>query len=364
MNVLHLIDSQGLYGAEHVLLNLLPSLQSCAINSTLGCMSSISSPGADVGKELIKLGTPVIFLNETRKVSIKGLIAIYKAIKKTRADIIHVHGYKATILGGLISHLMRIPFLVTYHGEAKQRPELSNYIRIETFILRYAKHVIAVSSNIRSELIDRGIRENMTSVIYNGIKDPLLNVSKVNSKTSDQSVHLLCIGRLVLLKRYDIIIDSVNMLRHDFPNIIVSIAGSGPLTDILKHKANELDLNSHIKFLGHISETDGLYHKADIFLICSDTEGSPVTLIEAMAFSLPIIATSVGAIPEMVQNGVNAILVPPNDVKMITESIRLLITNPDLSRSLGKAARMRYLERFTSDVMAHAYFQRYNSVKN
>lgn len=365
LRILHLIDSEGIYGAEIVLLNLLPALKKNDINVTLGCLSPIDSEGTELGKKLEKNSSiPVIFINEDKKISLQGLIAIYLAIKKIKANILHVHGYKATILGGLIAIMARIPLMATYHGEAKRTPELSTYVKIETYFLRKARKIISVSSRIKEELISRGISGNKISVIYNGIEDPTYGKpeKKHIKNSTDFSPHLLCIGRLIHIKRYDIVIDAVNVLRNEFPGIGLSIAGTGPMDKKLKNKVTKLGLNSSVRFLGYVNNIKELYQNADIFVLSSETEGSPVVLIEAMAFSLPIVATSVGAIPEMIKHGVEALIIPPGNLPDLIESLRYLISRPETRCALGGAARRTFIAKFSSSVMARAYFHQYEAM--
>lgn len=365
MNVLHLIDSQGLYGAEHVLLNLLPGLQQLGIKVSLGCMSPTDSDGADIGRELERRKIPVIFMNERKKISLKGLVCIYRTIRDFHTNIVHVHGYKATILGGFVSQLMRIPFVATYHGEARQRPELKMYAKIEAFCLLGSSHVIAVSNRIKNELISRGIKQNKISVIYNGIKDPI-NTNQVFNLSKqiqhDGIINIICIGRLIPLKRFDLVIDSINILRDKYPNLHLIIAGSGSLESDLKRRIDELELEDRVHIIGHIRNTEDLYREASLFVLSSQTEGSPIALIEAMAFSVPIITTSVGAIPEMVQFGKEAYIIPPDNLSALTEAIDYLVSHPEERIKLGDSGRNKYIKNYNSNVMAKNYIEKYNSI--
>lgn len=363
LRVLHLIGSDGLFGAEHVLLNLLPGLKALGLSVTLGCLSPQETPGGDIGKKLKKRGVPVIFIEERRKVSLGGLISIYRAVKSTRATLVHAHGYKATILGGLIAMVARLPIFLTYHGEAAYAPELSTYLSLENYFLRRATRVISVSDRIRAELIKRGVHHKNLSVIHNGIEDPLNQESGTsrNCRRTDLSPHLVCIGRLVKIKRYDLVIEALTALRHDFPKIGLSIAGNGPMSISLRQKVAEVGLGSSVRFLGYVEDKPKLYQSADIFVLPSESEGSPMTLIEAMAFSLPIVTTSVGAIPEMITNGTEALLIPPNNLPSLVESLRYLISSPQVGTSLGRAARDAFKERFNSGLMAKSYLNEYNT---
>ena len=366
IRVLHLIGSKGLYGAERVLLNLLPALRQSGIDVTLGCMSPLNSKGADIGKELENINVPVVFMNEKRKFSGKSLLTIYRTIKKTNTNILHVHGYKATILGGFIARILGIPQVSTYHGEARQVPELSTYVKIETYFLRRAARIVAVSKKIKEELISRGISDDKISVIHNGIKDPLETQDGQRNYGKKKPILpcLLCVGRLIKIKRFDLVIDAVKVLKKDYPKIVLSIAGEGPQDEILKKKVVDLELNDSVRFLGYVKDIKKLYQDTDIFVLPSDIEGAPIALIEAMAFSLPIIATSVGAVPDMIKSGKDAILIPPNSEKELIESLRYLLLHPEICRVLGKTAREKFLENYNSGIVAESYIKEYKKICN
>lgn len=366
MRILHLICSSGIYGAENVLINLLPSLRNLGIEVILGCLSAFDSVGSEISQILKQWEIPTVFINDKNKFSLRVLKAIHSTIKLYNPDILHVHGYKATVLGGLIANMIRIPFILTYHGEAKIRTELSTYIKIENIFVRKALRIIAVSKRIMEELIIRGVPESNISVIHNGIKDPFItHLENISIKKNGLfSTHLLTVGRLIKIKRIDLIIDAIGILKKEFPQIGLTITGNGPLENELKEYVTKAGLNSSVIFLGYVPDPTSTYNSADIFVISSASEGSPIALIEAMAASLPIIATSVGAIPEMLINRKNAIIIPKNDLKALVDSLRHLIVCPNLSKALGDAARQSFLRNYTADVMAKSYFETYKNIIN
>lgn len=217
MRILHLICSSGIYGAENVLINLLPSLRNLGIEVILGCLSAFDSVGSEISQILKQWEIPTVFINDKNKFSLRVLKAIHSTIKLYNPDILHVHGYKATVLGGLIANMIRIPFILTYHGEAKIRTELSTYIKIENIFVRKALRIIAVSKRIMEELIIRGVPESNISVIHNGIKDPFItHLENISIKKNGLfSTHLLTVGRLIKIKRIDLIIDAIGILKRN-----------------------------------------------------------------------------------------------------------------------------------------------------
>jgi glycosyltransferase involved in cell wall biosynthesis len=360
MNILHMIDSEGMFGAEYVIYYLLPVLRNLGVNVYFACMCPIDSPGADLGRRLEHKGVPVFYLNERKKLSTKGFHSIYRALRTSQADILHVHGYKATILGGFISRLIGVPMVTTYHAEAETYHgfKYRTYGAIETCFLKRASRVIAVSKLIKNGLISRGIPADQVSVIANGIDD-LSRGFNVNARNN--SPHVLCIGRLIQLKRFDLVIKAISILKDEFPDLHLTIAGSGPLEDKLKWLADDLGISDRVSLPGYVIDPRELLSQADVFVLASETEGSPIVLLEAMIFSLPIIASKVGAIPDML-NGLNGTtLIKPGDQNQLLDALRCLLAAPVYRQSLGSAARHRYEKEFTSEIMASRYMSQYKA---
>ena len=363
MKVVHIIDSEGMYGAEYVLYNLLPCLRDIGIDATLACLSPTGSAGADLGRALDEKGVPVVYLDERKKISMKGLLSIYRTLRSSRADILHVHGYKATILGGMAARIAGVPIISTYHAEAGKYPELSTYVNIETPFLKWASRIIAVSDIIRNELIRRGISEAKLCVIHNGIVDPTRHPMSDFSPVveSETALRILCIGRLIPVKRFDLAIRAISVLRREFPDVHLTIAGAGPLQAELQSLATDLGLGAFVSMPGYISDTGELFRKSAVFALPSETEGSPITLIEAMAYAKPIVASAVGAIPEMVSGNAGSKLIAPCNLEQLIDALRRFMSDSVYRRESGRLARKRFERLFTAETMAVRYGEQYEA---
>ena len=363
MTVLHMIDSEGMYGAEYVLFNLLPCLRNIGIDAILACLSPTVSAGADLRRALVTKGVPVVYLDEREKISPKGLLSIYRTLRSNRVDILHVHGYKATILGGLVARIAGVPIISTYHAEAGRYPELSTYVKIETPFLKVTSRVIAVSQTIKDELIRRGIPEKKITVIHNGIGDPIRRLMSDFSPDveSETPLRILCIGRLIPVKRFDMAIRAISVLRREFPDVHLTIAGTGPLHAELHSLVKDLDLGASVSLPGYVSDTGELFRKSDIFVLPSETEGSPITLIEAMAYAKPIVASAVGAIPEMVFENAGSQLITPCNLEQLVHALRRFMSDPVYRRASGRLARKRFESSFSAEKMAARYSEQYEA---
>jgi glycosyltransferase involved in cell wall biosynthesis len=145
--------------------------------------------------------------------------------------------------------------------------------------------------------------------------------------------------------------------------------GDGPFLQELKSFINTLSLNSYVRFLGMRSDIPELMSIMDVFVLCSLSEGLPLTLLEAMASGRAIIATNVGGIPEVIEHGINGLLVEPDNHRALTEAIIQLLRDKSLAKRISESARNKLMENFTLDKMTEKYKEIYqdcisNYIKN
>lgn len=362
--VLHLIASGGLYGIERMLLGLLPALQRREYDVALVCLSASGSPGGEIGAALSQWGVPVYYCSFGSRASVKGLMQLHAVIKVCRPELLHVHGYKATILGGSLGFAKRIPTVGTFHTEAGKWPEVSHYARIETHIIRRLQGMVAVSEPIRRELEQRRVPADKIRVIPNGIPDayPKRGLKEALPGLSDRSPLLVFVGRLSREKGVGLLIDAVYRLRSEFPRIALAVAGEGPNRQGLERQVDALEMGDSVRFLGYVNDPGPLLAACDCFVLPSQTEGMPIAMLEAMSFAAPIVATAVGSIPSVVRDGTEAILVPPSNGRELLGALTSVLRDNALRDQLGKSARERFLQEFVSDRMAARYVEFYDAV--
>ena len=201
------------------------------------------------------------------------------------------------------------------------------------------------------------------AVIHNGIGDPTRRLMSDFSPDveSETPLRILCIGRLIPVKRFDMAIRAISVLRREFPDVHLTIAGAGPLHAELHSLVKDLDLGASVSLPGYVSDTGELFRKSDIFVLPSETEGSPITLIEAMAYAKPIVASEVGAIPEMVSGHAGAQLLAPCNLEQLIDALRRFMSDPAYCRVSGRLARKRFERNFTAETMAARYGEQYES---
>jgi len=363
---LHIVSSGGIYGIERVLLNLLPALQRQGHRAGLVCMSPAGSVGAQVGQAAANLGIPVWYAGYAGRLSASGLLRLHSTIASCRPRIVHLHGYKATILAGAVCLARHVPAVATYHGEASKAldlPRLPMYGAIETRVLRRLRGVIAVSEPVREELIRRRVPRERVSVIPNGIcdrSDPRAHATAL--APSGFAPTLLTVGRLIREKNVAMALGMLARLRQRHSRAGLVVAGEGPLGPALRERARALGIAEWVTFLGFVDDVRGLFSRCDCFLLPSSTEGMPIALLEAMAAGAPIVASSVGGIPAAITDGVEGVLVPPGDAELLFSAVSRVLDDPVLGQALGARARARFAREFTDDRMAEAYAAFYDRV--
>jgi glycosyltransferase involved in cell wall biosynthesis len=358
--VLHVVSSGGIYGIEHVLLSLLPALQRLGRCAGLACIGEPGTVGGRVGEAAADLGIPIWYVGYSGRLSPRGILRLHRAIASSQPQLVHLHGYKATILAGALSLVRGVPAVATYHAEAGKAcdfPRLSTYLALETQVLRRLRGVIAVSEPIREELLRRGVPPERVTVIPNGIDIDAGHHRGAAASHATFAPTLLVVGRLIPEKNIELAIEVLARVRQRHPQAGLLVAGEGPQQAALLEKARTLGVSEWVRFLGFVDDVRGLLTRCECFLLPSRTEGMPIALLEAMAAGAPIVASHVGGIPAAVTDGIEGVLVPPCDGDRLFSAVSRLLEDRELSEALGARARVRFARDFTSDRMAERYLR-------
>lgn len=344
INILHIYQNSKIGGVQQQLLSLLKAYNKEVFNPIFCCLG----PKEDMGKEIEKLGIDFIALNNKRyhKFSLKIIINLYRLMKKKHIHVVRTHKYRASLYGRIAAWLAGVPVIITsVHGNYRKdlRPER----RIANKILsRITDKIIAVSESIKRDIVKHDkIDPSKILVIYNGIdiskfapSEKFENIREKLLINADDIV-IGFVGRLVPAKGLEYLIEVISYLKEEFKNIKLLIVGEGSLLGNLKDKARENGIHDRVIFTGQRRDVPDILHCMDIFVIPSIAEGIPNALLEAMAMGKPIIATKVGGIPEIIEDGFNGLLVPPRDSGVLAAAIKTLIDNRQLAVKIGQTAR-------------------------
>lgn len=268
------------------------------------------------------------------KIRIIGIIQfwlkILTKIRATNPDIILAQSFGMGMPALLCRFFLKKPFIVWGRGEDINNPDLFYKITIP-IILQASHSILALTTNMQKKI--KPITQKKTYIIPNGIDLREFNNSYINYNHRKNKKTILYIGRLHPIKGVEYLIIAMKKIHFQFPDIRLNIVGDGIEKVKLKNMVGELELEDCVHFVGKVSHTDILHYlrNADVFVLPSISEGFPNVLLEAMACGLPIVATHVGGIPDIVHDQVHGFLVEPKNAEKIAEKISIILNDESLS---------------------------------
>jgi len=221
---------------------------------------------------------------------------------------------------------------------------------------RGADVVVAVSQAVARRVVDGPVR-----VIYAGVAVAPADLPARRPRTTSEII-LGTAGRLVELKGIEYLLIAATALRREFPTLRVEIAGSGPQRSKLEHTVAQLGLGGHVEFLGWVHDLSSVLPRWDIFVMPSLEEGFPIAALDAMAAGLPVVATPVGGVPELIEDGKTGWLVPSRDTEALASRLRFLLCNPELRMSVGAAAHAHVRDHFNAALMTENFARLYDEL--
>lgn len=320
LKVIHLFAPGPFGGAERVILTGLPALVKLNPDTTLYIIRESRVP--EHANKMIHFATELgihfkVFDCKSR-LDLKLISTLFKVIKKEQPNVYHAHGIKA-ILYAFLSKAYAEIFVATHHGKTSHTTLVRFYEKVEDFILKRTHATIAVSEKMQKDLKKAGVDTNSVNLVNNPLAiTPSSSNRKVCSKTT-----FLYVGRLSPEKGISDFLQALSQLQ-DSVDYKFHIVGTGKEEDSLISQVESLDLKDKVIFEGFQDEVSKFYKQADCLVMPSHREGLPMTLIEACASSLPIIASNVGGIPQLVDDR-NGILVPPNSPVQLKRAIENFI---------------------------------------
>ena len=311
--------------------------------------------GGPVLEKLRKESVKVYLIREDAKFGIFDFFKLISILKKEKVDIIHTHLFLADFWGGLASRLCRGSLhITTTHGFFLSDDRIYNFKQRLRVIL--PKYIIAVSKKDADTCINRlGVAEEKIRVIYNGIEikepPPRPNQKLKKDLCIDNDKVILNVGSLEEIKGHIYLLKAAEELLKARKDIVFLIIGDGSLRDELQKFIDERKLNNYVKLLGLKDNVDDYLSICDIFLSTSLSEGLSLSILEAMALGKCVIATNVGGNPEIIDNNINGILVPPKDPLKIAQALNTLLENDPLRKELGENARSKVKKYFNQETM-------------
>lgn len=371
IKVIHVAEAAG--GVERYLEALLKYSDKCKIENILVCSQNYDY------KKFESLTSRVIVLKMSHNIDPIADIKVEKAlrniIKRERPDIVYAHSSKAGAFARIADIGLKNKVIYNPHGWAFNMQQSTKkkqmYKWVEKISAYFCDQIICISDAERlSALREKICKPNKLQVIYNGIDFVELNKeSKQNVDLSipKNSYVIGMVGRLSEQKAPDIFVEAAHLIKEQIPNAFFLMVGDGPLKKQIERQIDKLGLKESFCITGWVENPTAYMKKMDIGLLISRWEGFGLVIPEYMASNIPVIASRVDAIPNLIEDGKDGILVNKDDFKSIAENVVRLKTNPDLYTKL-KLQAMRKVKNFDIKRVAseteNLYFVLYNGEMN
>lgn len=312
----------------------------------------VPAEGALRGR-LEALGVPVHVAELGRLVSIRALGRLRALLVRLEPDLVQSHGARSNFYARLAARLARVPVHVsTVHNSLRDYPvgvaRKTLYQAMDRLTLPLASRVLCVADALACEYGGRAV------VIHNGVDldefDPASAApERVRAELGlGKGPVVGFVGRLTPQKDPLTFVSLVGALRRDLPGLQALVVGDGPLRTVAEREAARLGLDRACRFTGARGDIPTVLGALDLFVLSSVSEGFPFVVLEAMAMERPVVATAVNGVPELVEHGVTGLVVPPADEAALARAALDILRSPARARAMGRAARARVAERFTS----------------
>ncbi|MDR1114495.1 MAG: glycosyltransferase family 4 protein [Candidatus Margulisbacteria bacterium] len=285
---------------------------------------------------------------------LKTLWQLYKILKREKPDIVHTHTAKAGAIGRLAAKLAGVKKIYhTFHGHVFHsyfgKFKTQAFIFLEKILARFTTKIIAISAKQKAELISYGIaKSDQISVVRLGFElnklQPVPNYWRRKYRLSPQTILVGIVGRLTAVKNHEYFLEIAREVCWQNDNVRFIIIGDGELREQLTVSAKLKNLDSKVFLAGFLNDARKIYSDLDIVALTSRNEGTPVTLIEAMACGKPVVSTNVGGVADIIDNNRTGYLAPQDQPEVFAQKLLRLCRSKTLRKNIGRHARKKILK--------------------
>jgi L-malate glycosyltransferase len=324
-----------------------------------------------LGTELRAEGFPVEVLQRRPGIDFDCLRRLARLWRDEKVGLVHAHQYTPFFYALAARHWHgRPPVLLTEHGRWFPDYRRPKRVLFNRLMLRRTDRVVGVGEAVRRALVqNEGFPNHRVGVIYNGVDPAAFNGQAIDRAAIRESIGVRCedlviiqVARLDHLKDHATAIRAVHRAAQQNPDIRLVLVGEGPEREKIQAEVDRLDLAERVRLVGTRHDVAELLRASDIFLLTSISEGIPVTILEAMAAGLPVVATRVGGVPEIVEDGQSGLLTAAGDDAALAGAIARLAADAGLRQRMGDFGRRRTQEQFSQERMHAAYQAAYEEM--
>ena len=359
-NVVHLTDSPFFGGPERQILGLSVSLPAAIRTTILTFRDNDSS--APFREQLARAGVDARALAHGNPQFLRIVGDIIDELRRTAADVLVCHGYKADVLGWLAARRVGIPVIAVSRGWTGHTRKVRLNEGLDQRVLRRMDAVVCVSEGQAAKVRRAGVRAERVHVIRNAIDASRFGAPTPEARTTlaallpEPCEHVVIgVGRLSPEKGFDQLVEAARLVVEEQPRTGFVIVGDGPERDALARRIREAGLEGRVVLAGFRADVDRLLPAADILAQSSYTEGLPNVVLEACAAGVPVVATAVGGTGEVLEDGVSGHLVSPGDPRALAARVLELLRAPEQRLAMGERGRERVRAHFSFPTQSAQY---------
>lgn len=348
IKILHLTTDAKMGGTEKMILAFVKNCSGDFQNTVVTLKGN-----GPLLEEALKYNACCLSLNLKKPLDIWKSFKLYKILKEQKPDILHTYLFHSNIAGKIIGKSAGIKHIICGQRNIDSWRKWY-HILIDRFTSSFSEAVISNTKAGKKRLIEKEkLSPHKITVIYNGINEPDTphSLIKKGLKIDKNAKLLLNIGSFFEKKGHSILIRSFAEILKKNKNLHLILAGEGPLRSEMKSLATELSIKDNIHFLGFRKDIFELLSSSILFILPSLWEGMPNVVLEAMSQGIPVIASSVGGVPEIIEDNIDGFLIPPNDPKELTKKILYALDNPEHCKEISLKAQEKVKTKFSMKKM-------------
>jgi len=365
--ILHLISSSGLLGAERVLLELAAHSREAGFGISIGVFENSRNPNSALAEAAGANGFEVILFPCNGRFDKNTIQMIKDYLNKMPIRILHSHNYKSNFYAKMALSGKAVRWVVTNHGR-RVGPKLLFYNLLDMFIVRRADRLIAVSEEIATKMKLAGIAGGKIRLIENGIDLERFNGNGSANRAREslgikkEAIVIGTVGSVTKEKGHAYLLEAAPRVIEKFPEAVFLTVGDGRERESLERMAGKLGIRNRAIFTGMRKDIPEILSVVDVFVLPSLNEGLPMALLEAQAARVPTVATRVGAIPKVVEDGVTGILIPSRDPAAIARAISRILSDKRVALEMARKGFERVRDNFSSQKMGDKYLSIYKEL--
>jgi len=315
-------------------------------------------------------GIEVDVITERFRFDPSAIGELRRVVARRSPDIIQTHMIKSHFLIKLSGIGKQYPWIAYHHGYTTTDLKMRGYNQLNRWSLPSATRVITVCGAFAKDLSRAGVRSDLITVCHNSVNAPR-NVTveerealKSKLGLGDDERIVLAVGRLSREKGHRDLMEALALLRESNPELKFKllVVGEGPEQERLGQAVETRGLSARVRFIGHVEDVAPYYAIADVLALPSHSEGSPNVLLEAMAAGVPVVATSVGGVPEIAIDDESALLVPAHEPRLFANALRRILADADLAQNIRANAKVRVASHFSPESYARSLISIYQEL--